>query len=181
MEAQSHSHSELLRIVSVHPLANYHVRVHLTDNSDRVLDLRPHLKGEFLKPLLDPELFRQVEVDHGTLSWPTGEDLDPDVLLSNDVALRVASRWIKAMPCICQFDGIKIYMYVEDHVPPHVHAEYSGDEALIRIIDGGIHKGAIRAAQLKSVQRWLDLRRDEVNAAWIKAASGQNPGKVPPP
>ncbi len=28
------------------------------------------------------------------------------------------------MPLICEFFGIKIYMYWDEHVPPHFHAEY---------------------------------------------------------
>lgn len=71
----------LLRIVGVEPLAHFHVRVRLTDGTFRVLDLQPYLSGEFLDPLRDPEVFKQVGVDHGTLCWPTGQDLDPDVLL----------------------------------------------------------------------------------------------------
>ena len=33
------------------------------------------------------------------------------------------------MPTICEFFGILIRMYYNDHLPPHFHAEYSGDEA----------------------------------------------------
>jgi hypothetical protein len=35
------------------------------------------------------------------------------------------------MPCICQFFGIAIYMYFNDHSPPHFHAKYAGGEATI--------------------------------------------------
>ena len=39
------------------------------------------------------------------------------------------------MPCICEFDGIQIYMYVPDHNPPHFHARVRGIEAQITIDD----------------------------------------------
>ena len=34
------------------------------------------------------------------------------------------------MPRICEFFGIVIYMYYNDHRPPHFHAEYAEREAL---------------------------------------------------
>ena len=37
------------------------------------------------------------------------------------------------MPEICRFYGIVIKMYFDDHNPPHFHAEYAGDEALIDV------------------------------------------------
>jgi Domain of unknown function (DUF4160) len=37
------------------------------------------------------------------------------------------------MPRISTFYGIVIAIYYDDHVPPHFHALYSGDEAVIRI------------------------------------------------
>ena len=81
---------KLLRILQVEPLEGYHVRVFLTNGEERVLDLRPHLRGPLFRDiLLDSHRFRQVQIEHGTLSWPTGEDLDPDVLLGTDIARRV--------------------------------------------------------------------------------------------
>lgn len=37
------------------------------------------------------------------------------------------------MPEISLFLGIRITMYYDDHNPPHFHAEYSGQSALIDI------------------------------------------------
>jgi hypothetical protein len=37
------------------------------------------------------------------------------------------------MPELCRFYGVRIKMYYDDHNPPHFHAEYGGDEALISI------------------------------------------------
>ena len=38
------------------------------------------------------------------------------------------------MPEISRFFGIVIYMYVDDHNPPHFHAEYNGNKAIIESI-----------------------------------------------
>ena len=33
------------------------------------------------------------------------------------------------MPCVCEFYGVAIYFYYNDHAPPHFHAEYAEFEA----------------------------------------------------
>ena len=37
------------------------------------------------------------------------------------------------MPLLSEFFGIKIYIYWDDHVPPHFHAEYNGHQVLVDI------------------------------------------------
>lgn len=37
------------------------------------------------------------------------------------------------MPELCRFYGIVIRMYFDDHLPPHFHAIYGEDEALVSI------------------------------------------------
>ncbi len=34
------------------------------------------------------------------------------------------------MPEICRFFGIVIYMFFEDHNPPHIHVRYQGKKAM---------------------------------------------------
>lgn len=179
----------VLRIAKAHALEGFRVAITLTDGTERVIDVEGRLRGPWFKPIRsDPELFRQVTAEGGTLTWPTGQDLCPDVILENDVARRVAARLIEAMPCICEWSGIKVYLYSDDHPPPHVHVKYSGSEALVQIVDGEMYRdaenkppGHLPSAQHEEVKAWLELRRVEVNEAYIKAQSGQNPGKVPPP
>lgn len=172
----------MLRIATVQPLDRYRVSLTLTDHSKRIVDLAPHLQGDMFQPLReDPSLFRAVSVTHGTLSWPTGQDLDPDVLLGGILASRVANRWLKAMPSICEFDGIKVYVYGDDHNPPHIHAMHADDEALLRIDDGHVMKGALRSPQLTAVRKWMGQRRAEIALAWVQVQSGKAPDKVPPP
>lgn len=60
-------------------------RVHLefTDGTGREVDLAPYLVGPvFDATRSDPEAFRRVAVDPelGTIVWPNGADIDPDVL-----------------------------------------------------------------------------------------------------
>lgn len=51
------------------------------------------------------------------------------------------------MPEICRFLGIRITMYVEDHPPPHLHAEYGEHEAMLGISDGGLIEGYLPLKQ----------------------------------
>jgi hypothetical protein len=73
----------MIRIRSVTPLEQFQVRLTFTDNSDKVVDLAPYLSGPIFEPLKrDSALFRTVHVDEqlGTIVWPNGADIDPDVL-----------------------------------------------------------------------------------------------------
>ncbi|HEY8022301.1 MAG TPA: DUF2442 domain-containing protein, partial [Thermoanaerobaculia bacterium] len=54
-----------------------------TDGSEREVDLAPYLHGPVFEPLKkDREIFRSVRVDDelGTIVWPNGADICPDVL-----------------------------------------------------------------------------------------------------
>ena len=65
-----------------------------TDESKRVIDLDVYLNGPVFEPIRsDPELFRSVRVDEeaGTIVWPNGADLDPDVLY-----LGLKPAWMEA-------------------------------------------------------------------------------------
>lgn len=74
----------MIRIRGVEPLGEFRVRLSLTDGSSRELDLEPYLTGPVFEPLrADPTLFEAVRVDEqlGTIVWPNGADIDPDVLI----------------------------------------------------------------------------------------------------
>ncbi|MGI8797162.1 MAG: DUF2442 domain-containing protein [Acidimicrobiia bacterium] len=70
------------RVTGVEVLDGYVVRLRFTDGLVRTIDLGPRLWGPVFEPLRDPERFREVLVDHelGTIVWPNGADMDPDVL-----------------------------------------------------------------------------------------------------
>ncbi|MGH7882821.1 MAG: DUF2442 domain-containing protein [Candidatus Dormibacteraceae bacterium] len=72
----------MVRVMSVQPLDDYRLRIDFSDGLSRVVDLEDRLWGPMFEPLKDPSYFRQVRVDEdaGTIAWPNGLDLDPDVL-----------------------------------------------------------------------------------------------------
>lgn len=70
------------------------------------------------------------------------------------------------MPEISLFYGIRITMYYSDHNPPHFHAEYAGEKALINIVDGTVLHGYLPRKQLRIVLAWNELHRDELMQNW---------------
>ena len=79
----------LARITAVEPLDGFRLRLTFTDGLVREVDLSSDLWGPMAEPLQDPTYFRQVHVDPelGTVVWPNGYDLDPDVLHGDHVAV----------------------------------------------------------------------------------------------
>lgn len=71
-------------IIAVEPVHDYRLRLRFEDDVEGVVDLASlSFRGVFA-PLQDLTYFRQVRVDKelGTIVWPNGADLDPDVLYS---------------------------------------------------------------------------------------------------
>lgn len=73
------------------------------------------------------------------------------------------------MPRICEFFGIFIYMYFEDHAPPHFHAIYGEHEALICIEDLRILQGDLPPRAYGLVMEWAIQRKAELNKNWDHA------------
>ena len=86
----------------------------------------------------------------------------------------------RIMPCICEFDGIQIYMYVPDHNPPHFHARARGREAQIAIADASILHGALEQTDRRKVIRWADIRRTELERNWQRIADYLPPEEIAP-
>lgn len=85
-----------------------------------------------------------------------------------------------AMPQISRFFGIIIAMYFNDHNPPHFHAKYGDDEALISIKDFSILEGQIPSRALGMVIEWAALHKDELMANWKKAIENESLNKIEP-
>jgi hypothetical protein len=70
------------------------------------------------------------------------------------------------MPCICNFEGIYIYMYYNDHMPPHFHALYNEHEAIILLDTLTVEKGILPGSKLKLVRKWAELHAEELSNDW---------------
>lgn len=69
-------------VVSVKVLRPYVFEVTFADGTVRDVDMEAELWGEMFAPLRDPEFFAQATVDPelGTVVWPNGADICPEVL-----------------------------------------------------------------------------------------------------
>ena len=69
-------------IASVVALEPYVVRVVFRDGEIRDVDIEPLLDGPAFRPLRDRIAFEEVRIDEqtGAVAWPSGADLDPDVI-----------------------------------------------------------------------------------------------------
>ena len=84
------------------------------------------------------------------------------------------------MPCISQFYGISIYLYHEDHAPPHIHAVHAEHVASFEISTSQRLTGNLPPRAERLVREWLELRRDDVMASWRLAHAGDPPARVAP-
>ncbi|MEZ4658724.1 MAG: DUF4160 domain-containing protein [Caldilineaceae bacterium] len=69
------------------------------------------------------------------------------------------------MPEVSRFLGIVVTMYPEAgerHHTPHFHARYGGQRATFSIESGDVFAGALPRAQLRMVQAWVELHRNEL-------------------
>ena len=66
------------------PLDRFHLRLVLTDGSVLERDVERLLVSPVFDPVRDDlALFQSARVGHGTVVWPNGADLCPDVLIWN--------------------------------------------------------------------------------------------------
>ena len=76
------------------------------------------------------------------------------------------------MPEISLFYGIRVTMYYDDHNPPHFHAEYNGNKAIVEIDGVRVIKGALPSKQLKLILAWCVLHQDELMQNWELSNDG---------
>ena len=70
-----------VRIVSVLPLDDLHVRLDFDDGAERTIDLTPLLQSnEFKQIRLSEKYFRTAHLEGGHLIWDNGAMLDADLL-----------------------------------------------------------------------------------------------------
>jgi len=87
------------------------------------------------------------------------------------------------MPTISMFYGILISMFFEikekRHLP-HIHVRYQNFRASVGIEDGDLLAGELPPRQLRMVQVWVDLHREELLADWVLIKEGAEPFRFDP-
>lgn len=61
---------------------------------------------------------------------------------------------------IATVDAIRLYLYPNDHNPPHFHALYAEYEAVIDIRTLEVLEGSLPRKQLKQVMEWVEGKQD---------------------
>ena len=70
------------------------------------------------------------------------------------------------MPEISRFYGIVIYMFFNDHNPPHFKVKYADFDANILIESGNLLNGDLPISKLKLVQAWAEIHKEELINIW---------------
>lgn len=78
------------------------------------------------------------------------------------------------MPTISFFRGIKVFIILNDHMPPHFHATYGGKEILVSINDIEILEGELPSKQQKMVLGWAAFHQSELEEDWELTAQKQD-------
>ena len=87
------------------------------------------------------------------------------------------------MPVISMFYGVIVRMFYFDsarHKAPHIHVQWDGQRAVMRIQDGKVLDGKIKPSKLKLVQAWIEIHREDIMADWKLAMEGQPVFKIEP-
>lgn len=78
------------------------------------------------------------------------------------------------MPEISRFFGIVITMYYRDHPPPHFHARYGGEKAILSIEDLGVLEGRLSPRARGLAIEWASRHQEELRENW-RLAQAQQP------
>ena len=70
------------------------------------------------------------------------------------------------MSIVGTVDGAKLYMYPNDHPPPHFHVLFAEYRAVIDIRTGKLTEGELPKAKLRAILNWAKPRRGKLLEAW---------------
>jgi len=73
------------------------------------------------------------------------------------------------MPEVSRFYGVVIRMFFNEHNPPHFHAQYGDDMALIEIATLSVFAGQLPPRALGLVIEWAATHRQELLDNWERA------------
>jgi len=84
------------------------------------------------------------------------------------------------MPELSRFLGIVVFMYFNDHNPPHFHVEYGDHQASIAIENLSVLEGGLPSRVLGYVIEWASLHRKELMDDWDMIKSTGKYFKIEP-
>ncbi|MCC6208819.1 MAG: DUF4160 domain-containing protein [Gammaproteobacteria bacterium] len=84
------------------------------------------------------------------------------------------------MPELSRFFGIVVAMFYKEHLPPHFHAKYEGNQVSIRIDNGEILDGKLSTRALRLIEEWRFLHQTELLEDWDRAQTRQPLNRIAP-
>lgn len=73
-----------------------------------------------------------------------------------------------------------ITMYWKDHMPPHFHAVYGGNEVIVSIKELEVLDGTLPNKQLKMLLGWAAFHQEELMENWALAQDKQELFSIEP-
>lgn len=84
------------------------------------------------------------------------------------------------MPELSRFYGIVIFMYFNDHPPPHFHAKYGEHKAKFEIATGRMLDGGLPKRSLALIEDWRQQHVHDLEAAWAAMLAREPYGRIDP-
>jgi hypothetical protein len=82
------------------------------------------------------------------------------------------------MAIIAVVEGAKLYMYANDHPPPHFHILFAEHRAVIDLRTLKVTEGALPKAKLRAILKWAKPLRPELVQAWDLVQSNLIPDRI---
>lgn len=76
--------SRIHDIIKVEPLDDFFISIVFDDGMVKVVDIKPFINDGISLELKEPDFFRKVYLDNGSVTWPNGFDFCP-VFLREDI------------------------------------------------------------------------------------------------
>jgi hypothetical protein len=73
-----------------------------------------------------------------------------------------------------------MYYSPGEHNPPHIHGYYQENTVVIEIHECKVLEGQMPARQLRLIQAWIEIHRDELLADWKLCQNGEKPFQIEP-
>ena len=75
------------RAIGVQPLENYQLLVTFDNQEKKIFDVKPYIRGSWFGKLKDQAVFQAVKIAGLSVEWPDGQDICPDALYEESVAV----------------------------------------------------------------------------------------------
>ena len=84
------------------------------------------------------------------------------------------------MPEISRFFGIIVFMYFDEHNPPHFHVRYGDERAVVSINELRVMEGKLSRRALSLVLEWANEHRNELMNNWNSLQTTGEYSKIDP-